>query len=183
MSRAGDAKGVSHVFAAAADRAACRGALAELGVPVTEVATPLEACRLAAETADGGALAIEGFGVRAGLVVVRRGMRDGGPGRTRFAVVGARPSPRTGSDVTSFAFSLPKGPGGVLGVLRVLEERGIEANKIHALPADGAEGWGYLFYVESPGHFTDRPLVMAFEEMKRSARFFKVLGSYPAAPR
>ena len=41
------------------------------------------------------------------------------------------------------------------------------------------ETWNYLFYVETAGHFTDRPLVMAFEEMKRITRFFKVLGSYP----
>jgi prephenate dehydratase len=31
-----------------------------------------------------------------------------------------------------------------------------------------------------PGHFTDRTLVTAFEEMKRLTRFFKLLGSYPA---
>jgi prephenate dehydratase len=112
-------------------------------------------------------------------------MLDSGPIRTRFAVVGARPSPRTGSDVTSFVFSVPSSPRAVLAVLHVLEERGIGVEKVHALPSGSSrtETWSYLFYVESPGHFTDRPLVMAFEEMKRTAKSFKVLGSYPSPPR
>jgi chorismate mutase/prephenate dehydratase len=182
MTRSGDSSAIARVFAAAPDHAACRASLVDLGAPVVDVATPIEACRLAAETADGAAIALEAFGARSNLSVVRRGMLDSGPIRTRFAVVGARPSPRTGSDVTSFVFSVPSGPNAVLAVVQVLAERGVGVEKIHALPSGEIE-WSYLFYVESPGHFTDRPLVTAFEEMKRTAKSFKVLGSYPSPPR
>jgi chorismate mutase/prephenate dehydratase len=42
------------------------------------------------------------------------------------------------------------------------------------------ESWQYLFFAEVSGHFTDRPLVAAFEEIKRLTKYFKVLGSYPS---
>jgi chorismate mutase/prephenate dehydratase len=70
-------------------------------------------------------------------------------------------------------------PGSLLDVLKVFAERGINLTNIQSHPTEG-ETWSYLFYVEMAGHLTDRPLVMAFEEMKRITRFFKVLGSYPA---
>jgi chorismate mutase/prephenate dehydratase len=37
-----------------------------------------------------------------------------------------------------------------------------------------------LFYVEVSGHATDRSVVTAIEAVKRSARYLKVLGSFPA---
>jgi chorismate mutase/prephenate dehydratase len=51
--------------------------------------------------------------------------------------------------------------------------------KIQSRPIQD-QPWQYLFFVEVSGHFTDRALVSAFEDTKRVARFFKVLGSYPA---
>ena len=94
-------------------------------------------------------------------------------------MVGARPSSRTGDDVTSLVFSVQDAPGSLLDVLKVFAERGINLSNIQSHPVEG-QTWQYLFYVDMAGHFTDRPLVMAFEEMKRITRFFKVLGSYPA---
>ena len=70
-------------------------------------------------------------------------------------------------------------PGSLLDVLRVFAERGIRLTNIQSHPAEGAS-WSYLFYVEAAGHFTDRALVTAFEEIKRMTRMFKLLGSYPA---
>lgn len=100
--------------------------------------------------------------------------------RIRFAVAGTRPSRRVGSERTSFAFSVHGSPASLLDVLHGLAERGIPLLKIHTCPLPGAPPWSYLFYAETTGHFTDRPLVTAFEEIKRMTRFFRVLGSYPA---
>ena len=100
--------------------------------------------------------------------------------RVRYAVVGNRPSGRTGQDATSLAFSVRDRAGSLLDVLRVLAERGINITNIQSHPVRD-EGWSYLFCLELPGHFTDRPLVAAFEEIKRAARSFRVLGSYPKA--
>ena len=38
----------------------------------------------------------------------------------------------------------------------------------------------YRFFVEIAGHVTDRPIVTAFDEMKRLVRDLKILGSYPS---
>jgi chorismate mutase len=100
-------------------------------------------------------------------------------GGTRFAVAGARPSGRTGNDLTAVAFKVQDTPGSLLDVLRVFAERSINLTNVHSHPERG-EAWAYLFYVEIRGHFTDRPLASAFEEMKRLTRFFKLLGSYPS---
>lgn len=99
--------------------------------------------------------------------------------RVRYAVVCARPSGRTGNDVTAVVFSVQDSPGSLLDVLRVFAERGINLTNVHSHPVQD-EAWVYLFYVEMQGHFTDRPLTGAFEEMKRLTRFFKLLGSYPS---
>jgi len=97
----------------------------------------------------------------------------------RYAVVGTRPSGRTGSDVTALVFSLQDSPGALLDVLRVFAERSINLTNVLSHPVQG-KPWTYLFYVEMAGHFTDRSIVTAFEELKRLTPFFKLLGSYPA---
>jgi chorismate mutase/prephenate dehydratase len=194
MNRTGNFGDVEKIYATAADHALCERFLASLSPrpSVLDVKTPLMACQLAVEDHGGAAIASETFGAQLGLEVARRNVLDTGGDRVRYAVVGARPSARTGDDVTSVVFSVQDAPGSLLDVLKVFAERGINLTNILSHPvAPGStagdrtqtlttgENWNYLFYVETAGHFTDRPLVMAFEEMKRMTRFFKVLGSYP----
>jgi chorismate mutase/prephenate dehydratase len=179
MKRSGTAETLERVYATPGDHARCQRFLTSLGVPVIDVATPLLACRSAAEEPASAALASEAFGGELGLEVAHRNVLDTGEERVRYAVVATRPSGRTGSDRTSLVFGAQDGPGSLLDVLRVFAERGVNLTNIHSHPVDG-DAWRYLFYVEMTGHFTDRPLVTAFEEMKRMTRFFKVLGSYPA---
>ncbi|MGD0676850.1 MAG: prephenate dehydratase domain-containing protein [Polyangiaceae bacterium] len=95
----------------------------------------------------------------------------------RHAIVGRRPSGRTGSDATAFIFGVKRTVGALLEGLQVLAERGVPVLKIHSHP--GTELWSYVYFVEAGGHFTDRALVTAFEELKRVGRSFKLLGSYP----
>jgi chorismate mutase/prephenate dehydratase len=181
MNRTGAFGDVEKIYATAVDRASCERNLSAFSPSpvVSDAKTPALACQLAAEEAGAAAIASEAFGGHFGLEVARRNVRDGGSERARYAVVGARPSGRTGADVTSLVFSVQDAPGSLLDVLKAFAERGINLTNIQSHPAQG-ESWSYLFYVEMGGHFTDRPLVTAFEEMKRITRFFKVLGSYPA---
>jgi chorismate mutase/prephenate dehydratase len=181
MNRTGNAADIEKVYATAADHALCQRLLdSGAGRPaVLDVKTPLMACQLAMEDHGAAALASETFGAQSGLEVARRNVLDEGSERVRYAVVGARPSTRTGDDVTSLVFSVQDAPGSLLDVLKVFSERGINLSNIQSHPVEG-QTWQYLFHVDTAGHFTDRPLVMAFEEMKRITRFFKVLGSYPA---
>ena len=106
-------------------------------------------------------------------------MLDRGADRVRYAIVGARPSSRTSNDVTAVVFAVQDAPGSLLDALKQFAERGVNMTKIQSRPMQG-EAWAYLFFVEVSGHSTDRPVISAFEDIKRSTKFFKVLGSYPA---
>ncbi len=172
---------VEKIYAVASDHALCRRFIEALGgrPSVVHVKNPRMACQLAVEEPGSAAIAHEAFGAELGLHIAQRGVRDSDSGRVRHAVAGVRPSGRTGDEATSFVFSLQDAPGSLLGVLRVFAERGVRLTKIQSHPAEG-QSWSYLFYVEAAGHFTDRQLVTAFEEIKRMTRLFKVLGSYPA---
>ncbi len=183
MNRTGNQADIEKVYATSHDRAACQRFLAAhpQRVSVLDVKSPLFACQIAAEDHGAAALVSEEFGAPLGLIVARRNVTDEVQDRVRYAVVGSRPSSRSGEDVTAFVFSVQDTPGALLDVLRHFSERGINVLKIQSHPeeTEGGTGWAYLFFVEVSGHPTDRQLVVAFEEVKRVSRFFKVLGAYP----
>jgi chorismate mutase/prephenate dehydratase len=181
MNRTGNPGDIEKIYATPADHALCARYLAQHAprIAVLDVKAPLMACQLAVEDHGAAALTTEVFGAQVGLDVARRNVLDSGSDRVRYGIVGARPSSRTGQDVTAFVFSVQDAPGSLLDALRQFAERGINMTKIQSRPMQG-ESWAYLFFVEVQGHFTDRALVAAFEDLKRSTKFFKVLGSYPA---
>jgi len=183
MNRTGNAADVEKIYATAADRGACEKLLATFPsrTSVLDVKTPLFACQVALEDHGAAAIAAEELAGPMGLHVAKRSVADEPGERVRYAVVGGRPTGRSGDDVTAFVFNVLDTPGALIDVLRQLSERGVNVIQIQSHPARG-EGWSYLFFVEVSGHATDRPLVTAFEDVKRVSRFFKVLGSYPASP-
>jgi chorismate mutase/prephenate dehydratase len=180
MNRTGRPGDIHELYATPADHAACERFLASQPThpAVHEAKTPLAACEAAVHDEQAAALANEVFGTPLGLQVAHRSVLDRRGDRARHAVVGVRPSGRTGHDLTSLVFTVRDAAGSLLDVLKVLAERGINMTNIQSHPVRG-EAWSYLFYIELTGHFTDRALVTAFEEMKRLTRSFKVLGSYP----
>ncbi len=181
MNRTGNLADIEKVYATPVDRALCQRLFAS-SLPkasVLDVKTPLLACQLAFEDHGAAAITTEAFGAQLGLEVARRNVRDGGDEKVRYAIVGARPSTRTGNDLTAIVFAVQDAPGSLLDVLKQFAERGINLTKIQSRPAPG-EAWAYIFYAEVMGHATDRVLVTAVEEIRRQTKFFKVLGSYPA---
>jgi chorismate mutase/prephenate dehydratase len=181
MNKSGDFAQVQKLYATPHDHALCHKTLAEVAPKATilDVRSPLLACQLAADDPAAAAVAPETFGESVGLEVARRNVIDKGANKVRYAIVGLRPTSRTGNDLTAFVFSVQDSPGSLLDTLKQLGERGINMTKIQSRPMQNEE-WSYLFFIEVLGHFTDRPLVTSFEEIKRVTRFFKVLGSYPA---
>lgn len=178
MNRSGNAADIEKICATVVDQSRAERFLAAHPSKATilDVKSPMLACQLALENAGVAALVTEEVGVALGLVVARRNpqVED-----VRYAIVGGRPSSRTGRDITAFAFSVQDAPGALLNVLQQFSERGINMLTLQSHPAPG-DGWTYVFFVEVDGHATDRALVTAFEEVKRVSRFFKVLGAYPA---
>jgi chorismate mutase/prephenate dehydratase len=180
VNRSGNAADIVKIFATPGDRALCERSLSSSApsVRTQDVKSPLIACQLAAEDPTAAAVASEAVGAQLDLQVARRNLLDRVEG-IRYAIVGSRPSTRTGEDSTAVVFSVRDSPGALLDVLKGFAERSVNLTKIQSRPVE-AEGWSYLFFIEVAGHATDRALITAFEEVKRLTKFFKVLGSYPS---
>jgi chorismate mutase/prephenate dehydratase len=181
VSRSGTMTGLDKIYAMPSDHAASAKSLAEAanGVPVLDVRSPTAGAERVADDATAAAVISRGLAEQFKLSVVKSGVRDGGDERVRYAIVGARPSARSGNDLTALALSVADSPGALHEVLKQFAERGINLTKIQSRPAAG-EAWAYLFFIEVKGHVTDRNLVSALEEVKRLAKFYRVLGSYQA---
>ena len=41
------------------------------------------------------------------------------------------------------------------------------------------KAWEYLFFIDCDGHYEDKKVANAIEELERISRFVKILGSYP----
>lgn len=107
----------------------------------------------------------------------------------RYAVIGARPTRRTGNDRTALVFTLADdAPGALHEVLMAFKECDVNLTHIHSRPGKLGDprhvgttshgGWSYLFYVEMYGHITDRAVVTALDGARRATKFVRVLGSY-----
>lgn len=180
-SKAASLAEVQKVYATAKDHAHTERFLsAELpGAQVVDVKSARAAGQLAASDPSSAALVPETFTVEMGLEILKRNVRDEGDERVRYAIVGTRPASRTGSDLTALVVSVNDSPGALHELLKQFAERGVNLTKIQSRPAAG-DDWQYLFFMEVQGHPTDRAVIGALEEVRRQARFFKVLGSYQA---
>jgi len=170
---------IKTVYATSSDRAASERFLASKlpAIPVVEVTTVGVACEKAAGEAGAAAVAETAILAETGLRTVFANVRDAGDERVRYAIVGTRPSGRSGKDLTAIVFAVNDSPGALHEVLKQFAERGVNLTKVHSRPSPG-EPWGYVFFLEAEGHATDRAMVGALEEVRRRAKFFKVLGSY-----
>jgi len=178
-SKASSLSEIEKVYAVAKDRAHCQRFLAtEMpGAQVLDVKTPLGACQLAAGDPRAAALVHEGFTAEFSLETIKRNVRDDGDERVRYAIVGTRPSSRTGNDLTALVFAVSDSPGALHEILRQFAERGVNLTKIQSRPTP-SQNWQYLFFIEVQGHATDRQVIGAIEDVRRLSKYFKVLGSY-----
>ena len=146
---------------------------------VVDVRSPAAAVRRAREEPTSAAIVPAPTALESGLQVVRPNVGDAGDVKVRFAIAGPRPASRTGRDATCLLFSVNDEPGALYSVLRHFAEREVNLKRMQARPVAG-EGFDYVFFVELDGHVTDRSLVTATEAVKRSTRYFRILGSFPA---
>ena len=182
MSKTGNVGDIEKVYASAHDRANCLGFLASRlpRASIIDVRSPTIACQFATEDHGGAAIAHESIGDLHGLAVVVPNIGEQHDLRMRFAIIGTRPSPRSGQDITSMVFTLSDEPGALLTVLGDFAKRGINVKNIMSRPVPG-EDWDYIFYIDVVGHATDRSVVAALDDIRRNTKFFKVIGSYPTS--
>ena len=54
-------------------------------------------------------------------------------------------------------------------------------SRFESRPARSGQ-WEYFFFIDLEGHADDPRLATALAELRSTCAFYKVLGSYPAAP-
>lgn len=182
MTKSGSMEGVTRICAHSQALAQCQAWLNQHfpNIERQPVASNGEAARMASDDAAVAAIAGEIAGERYGLQVVHAHIQDDPHNRTRFAVIGRLQTAPSGRDQTSLVLSVPNQPGAVYRMLAPLAEHGVSMTRFESRPArTGA--WDYYFFVDVEGHAHDEKVVRALDELKRTAAFFKVLGSYPLA--
>ena len=145
-----------------------------------QVGSNAEAARLAAQDENAAAIAGETAAEIYGLVKLAENIEDEPNNTTRFLVIGAQEAAPSGKDKTSLVMSAQNRPGAVHDLLSPLSKYGVSMTKFESRPArTGA--WEYVFYVDLEGHQQEENIAKALQDLKGSAAYLKILGSYPVA--
>jgi prephenate dehydratase len=120
-----------------------------------------------------------------GLDILARDIEDERNNTTRFLVMTADPNPEpppfTHRCVTSFVFKVRNLPAALYKALGGFATNGVNMTKLESYMEGGAFT-ATFFYAEVDGRPEDRPLALAFDELKFFSDKFEVLGVYPADP-
>ncbi len=147
-------------------------------VEIIETSSNARSAELASKTRNsaalGGALAAQ----RYGLDVLEADIQDNATNTTRFLVLGRQCSPPTGKDRTSIMFSIPHEVGALHSALGVFRRFRLNMTKIESRPSK-RRAWEYFFFVDCDGHYEDKRVAKAIDDLEQHCTFVKVLGSYP----
>ncbi|MDO8351326.1 MAG: prephenate dehydratase [Gallionella sp.] len=144
------------------------------------VSSNAEAARLAAEQPDSAAIAGGQAALHFKLQVCVENIEDDARNTTRFLVLGKQQVAPSGNDKTSLVFSAANRPGAVHDLLVPLAKHSVSMTKFESRPSRSGV-WEYVFYVDIEGHQADSKVAAALAELRQSAAFMKILGSYPVA--
>lgn len=123
------------------------------------------------------AIASKQAGTNYGLRVVAANIEDNPDNVTRFAVIGAAPSPRTGNDKTSLMFEVAHQPGSLADVMMIFKRNRLNLTWIESFPKKGSQN-EYLFFVELEGHHRDAAVKRALQSLAKKTVHIELLGSY-----
>jgi len=150
-------------------------------VEIRTTGSTSHAVRLAQEFPEMAAIAGEKAAASCGLTIMDRDIQDSEENVTRFAVVGQKIPPPTGTDKTSLAIYLERTEFGALWeILGEFAMRGINLTKIESRPSRRGLG-DYYFFIDLEGHISEENVGEAISRIKKKSVSTKVLGSYPRA--
>ncbi|UCF81514.1 MAG: prephenate dehydratase [Acidobacteriota bacterium] len=114
--------------------------------------------------------------------IILEGIEDHEGNATRFLILAKDETQSTGRDKTSIIFSTEHKPGSLYRILEIFNRYSVNLTKIESHPTRSTP-WEYNFYVDFEGHVEDKEIGKMMEEVRKEAKFFKILGSYPKAER
>lgn len=180
MTASGDLSTVTKIYAHSQALAQCQTWLNQHypNIERVAVASNAEAARLASIDNSVAAIAGETAGNQYELQVVHAHIQDDPHNRTRFAVIGNLHCAPSGKDQTSVVLAVPNKAGAVYSLIAPFMQFGVSMTRFESRPARTGT-WEYYFYIDVEGHQQDEPVARSLNELKNSAAFFKILGSYP----
>jgi len=142
-----------------------------------------EALRLVAESGDPTQAGIGSPEAAAayGLVVLRHDIADEEENHTRFVALARTPQPFDPRIPckTSLILVTRHEEGALLRCLEILGASGLNLTKLESRPRPGRP-WEYMFFIDFEGNVAEEGTVAALDELRVTALYLKVLGSYPA---
>ncbi len=145
-----------------------------------EVSSTTDAARLAKTEKNAAAVASRQAAVRYGIRTLYSNIEDSPFNETRFAVIGANDSTRTGKDKTAVMFQISHRPGALAKVLTIFDTNKINLTWIESFPYKEAKG-EYVFFVDFEGHREDAKVKKALAALEAFCDALSVLGSFPFA--
>jgi len=145
-----------------------------------EVASTADAATLVQTVPNVAAIASREAAVRYGIGVLAQNIADSPFNETRFAVIGATDSARTGTDKTALMFQISHTPGSLADVLSAFKSHKINLTWIESFPYREAKG-EYVFFVDFEGHREDAKIKKALAALEEICESVSVLGSFPMA--
>ena len=180
LSQSGDPAQVVKVYGAAPAMAACDRQLRSRypDAILVDVQSGQAAAHFALADDQAAAVGTSLLRELHGLRLIDDRIEDDSSIQTRFGIIGNRLPSRTGQDRTVLAMAPGDEPGALHRALQPLADRKINLTRIESRPSTGTQ-WAHVFFLEMDGHITDRDILTAVEELRRIARYAKVMGSYP----
>lgn len=187
MRRQSDSGPIQEVYATDQAASLCRRWL-QVHQPLAQVRVCETSAQAMFNAGDRPGTAVLGSGAIAdeySLMVVNANVNDAAGCQARFLIVAAdgeaKPAVQTGSITkTAVMFAAANQPGFLNKILAPLAIAGINLINITSHPTGHAD-WQDLFMVDLEGDFQQPDIRRALDEMGAACRYFKWLGSYPAA--
>lgn len=145
-----------------------------------EVSSTTRAAELAKKEKNGAAIASSLAAELYRLKIIAASIEDSATNVTRFLVIAKEGANPTSCDKTSIMFSIKDRVGALHDMLLPFKKHNINLTKIESRPSK-KKVWDYYFFIDLKGHYKDKNVRAALEELVGNCRFMKILGSYPAS--